>query len=406
MKYIVLLGDGMADWPLEELGGKTPIQAAETPNMNFLAQNGMAGMVKTVPDAMHPASDIANLSVMGYDPMVYYTGRSPLEAVSMGVDMGPRDVAYRCNLVTLSEAGELSKADIVDYSAGEISTEEAHELIESCINGFDISGDAKWELHKGASYRHCLMIRDGKTGSICTPPHDISGRNVKDYLPQGENSVLFLSMMEQSEKILKNHPVNIKRIENGLNPGNCCWFWGEGTKPDLAPFSSKFGVEGGVISAVDLIKGLGICAKLESINVHGATGTLDTNYAGKAEAALKLLEIVDFVYLHVEAPDECGHHKDVKGKIEAIEAIDREILATLLKELDAKGEKYSILLMPDHPTPIAIGTHTNEPVPFVLFRSWENSGNNAAAYSEADCAATGVFVQKGHEMMDMLIDYK
>jgi len=406
MKYIVFLGDGMAGRPLKELDGKTALRFAKTPNMDFLAQNGIAGMVKTVPENMHPASDIANLSVLGYDPRIFYTGRSPLEAVSMGITLNSNDVAYRCNLVTISENSSLSDSTMIDYSAGEISTVEAAELIKSCADNFKVQDSATaWELHAGASYRHCLVLRNGKTGSLCTPPHDISGKQIKDFLPEGENSGLFLSLMEQSRKILENHPINIKRKEEGLNPANCCWFWGEGTKPDLASFSSRYGVSGGVISAVDLIKGIGICAELKSIDVPGATGTLHTDYSAKAAAALKLLETQDFVYLHVEAPDECGHHKDIEGKIYAIESIDREIIGPVIKTLAAKGEAYSALLMPDHPTPIEIGTHTTDPVPFVLYRPLDNFTVSAEAYSECDCAKTGIFIQNGFEMMDMLIKY-
>ena len=405
MKYIVFLGDGMAGLPLEELNNKTILQAAYTPNMDFLAKNGISGMIKTVPNKMHPASDIANLSVLGYDPRDCYTGRSPLEAISMGIDMGPGDVAYRCNLVSISEGEKLEDAIMIDYSSGEISTEEATELIVSCAKAFQIQSDIVWELHTGASYRHCLMLRDGETGSLCTPPHDITGRCIKEFLPQGENSALFLSMMEQSRKILENHPINIKRKKEGLKPGNCCWFWGEGTKPTLTPFSDKYGIKGGVISAVDLIKGIGICAGLKSVDVEGATGTLDTNYSGKANAALKMLEEVDFVYLHVEAPDECGHHKDIEGKIKAIESIDREIIGPILKVLEERQVDYRALLLPDHPTPIEIGTHSSDPVPFVLYRPRDALTASAYAYSEVHCAKTGIFVQNGFDIMDMLIKH-
>ena len=404
MKYIVFLGDGMAGLPLMELDNRTTLQAAFTPNMDFLAKNGIAGMVKTVPDGMHPASDIANLSVLGYDPRECYTGRSPLEAVSMGINMGDNDVAYRCNLVTISESVNFSDANMIDYSSSEISTEEALELIKACRESFEIQGDTIWELHTGASYRHCLMLRNAGTGAICTPPHDITGQGIKDFLPRGENSNLFLSMMEQSVKILENHPINLKRKKAGLNPANCCWFWGEGTRPALAPFSTKYGISGGVISAVDLIKGIGICAGLKSVNVEGATGTLDTNYAGKADAALKLLEREDFVYLHVEAPDECGHHKDIAGKIKAIEAIDRDIIGPVIKALNAKGEEYRVLLLPDHPTPIDIGTHSSAPVPFALYGYIGEVKASALAYSETECAKTGIIVHNGFEMMDILIN--
>ena len=301
MKYIVMLGDGMADRPVTALGGKTPLEAAYTPNMDFLAQNGVTGMVRTVPEGMPPGSDTANLSVMGYDPKVYYSGRSPLEAVSMGVELAPDDVAYRCNLVTLSDAPELEDAEMIDYSAGEISTAEAADLI-ACLDAAFHADDCT--LYAGISYRHCLVLRGTRTGSDCTPPHDLSGQPVRGHLPSGRHGARLREMMERSRALLRDHPVNQARIARGLRPANACWFWGEGTRPALTPFEQLYGMRGGVISSVDLIKGIAICAGLDSIDVPGATGNIDTNFAGKGQAALELLQNGhDFVYIHVEAPD-------------------------------------------------------------------------------------------------------
>ncbi|WP_303899995.1 cofactor-independent phosphoglycerate mutase [Anaerotruncus colihominis] len=403
MKYIVMLGDGMADRPVPALGGKTPLEAAYTPNMDFLAQNGVTGMARTVPEGMPPGSDTANLSVMGYDPKVYYSGRSPLEAVSMGVELAPDDVAYRCNLVTLSDTPALEDAKMVDYSAGEISTAEAAELI-ACLDAAFHTDDCA--LYAGISYRHCLVLRRTQTGSDCTPPHDLSGQPVRGHLPSGRHGARLCEMMERSRALLRDHPVNQARIARGLRPANACWFWGEGTRPALTSFEQLYGVRGGVISAVDLIKGIAICAGLDSVDVPGATGNVDTNFAGKGQAALELLQNGhDFVYIHVEAPDECGHRGEAENKVASIELIDREILGRILPALRESSEPFSVLLMPDHPTPLSIRTHTSDPVPFALYRSdtVPDACWRPPAYTEAHATSTRLMLLEGHRMMEWLL---
>ncbi len=404
MKYIVMLGDGMADYPNDALGKKTVLEAASTPNMDYLAQNGAVGLAKTVPDGMSPGSDTANLSVMGYDPKVYYTGRSPLEAVSIGIDLEPSDVTFRCNLVTLSDTDNYEDAEMVDYSAGEISTQEASELINYLNEHFKTENI---NLYPGVSYRHCLVIKGAKTGGVMTPPHDISLKPIKEHLPKGENSELLLAMMKKSRKLLKNHPINIKRIAQGKNPANSCWFWGEGTKPAVTSFEEKFGIRGGVISAVDLIKGIGLCAGHKCIEVEGATGNYDTNFAGKAKAAVEFLDSgYDYVYIHVEAADECGHHNDPKHKVESVEAIDREILGYVIPQMEQRGEPFTILLMPDHPTPLSLMTHVSDPVPFVLYRSDKKLSPNAKVYTEEAAANTGLYIDRACELVNHMINGK
>lgn len=401
MKYVVMLGDGMADRPVPELGGRTPLEAAVKPHMDFLAQHGTVGMARTVPEGMPPGSDTANLSVMGYDPRIYYSGRSPLEAVSMGIPLAADDVTFRCNLVNLSEEGALEDATMVDYSSDEITTAESTELIAFLNREFHTETR---DLYPGISYRHCLVLRHAETGTDCTPPHDISLKPVRDCLPKGRYGEQPLDMMKRSYALLRDHPVNLARVSRGLRPANCCWFWGEGTRPALSSFEERFGVKGGVISAVDLIKGIGICAGLKSVDVPGATGNVDTNFQGKAEAAIGLLQNgCDFVYIHVEAPDECGHRHEVENKVKSIELIDREILGRLLPALQASGEDYAVLLMPDHPTPLSIRTHSGDPVPFVLYRSDRESPLHAGAYTEAFAEKTGLFIPEGHRLMEKLL---
>lgn len=401
MKTIILLGDGMADLPIPALEGQTPLEAAQKPNMDFLAQHGEVGLVRTVPEGMNPGSDTANLSVMGYSPRVFYTGRSPLEAVSMGIALGPRDIAMRCNLVTLSETPRFEDSTMIDYSAGEITTEEASELIHFLSGHFSTDSI---QLYPGISYRHCLVLRDAETGSPCTPPHDISGKPVTSFLPKGRYGALLLELMKKSYDLLRNHPINRARTAKGLRPANSCWFWGEGTAPALPSFSDKFGIRGGVVSAVDLVKGIGLLAGLDSVDVPGATGNLHTNFHGKAEAALTLLaDGRDFVYIHIEAPDECGHQGDLAGKIEAIERIDHDVLGPLLTGLDKLGEDYAILVMPDHPTPISTRTHSGDPVPFVLYRNIRSGQHSASRYSEKEAVTTGLFISAGHTLIDRLI---
>ena len=401
MKYIVMLGDGMADYPVEALGGKTPLEVAKKPNIDRLARGGRLGMVKTVPDGLKPGSDVANLSAMGYDPLKCYTGRSPLEAVSIGIQMDDTDVAFRCNLVTLSDDAEYAEKTMVDYSSGEITTAEAAELIRAVDEAFRTD---EILFYPGISYRHCMIWHQGPVGLNLTPPHDISDRKITEYLPQ--NPVI-LVLMKCSYEILKDHPINQDRIARGLNPANSIWLWGEGTRPGVTGFEAAYGVKASVISAVDLIKGIGLCAGMKVIEVEGATGNIDTNFKGKGEAALKtLLDGQDLVYIHVEAPDECGHHGDLEGKIQAIERIDQDIVGPLLKGLEETGEDYSILVMPDHPTPISIKTHISDPIPYLLYCSTDVTDSGIDTYTEQTGKSTGVYVEPGYLLMQQLLKNK
>lgn len=401
MKYIVLLGDGMADYPVPALDGKTPLEVANIPTFDWLAQHGETGLVQSIPEGMAPGSDVANLGVMGYDPARYYSGRSPLEAVSLGIELGPNDVAYRCNLITLEGEGALEERIIVDHSSGEITTAEAHELVEALNEALDFDGA---ELYPGTSYRHCLVIRNGKTGADCTPPHDVVGDKAGLHLPKEQNSELLLRITKESIKVLEDHPINKRRIAEGKNPASCCWFWGEGTRPALTSFEELYHVGGGVISAVDLLKGIALCAGLKAPEVEGATGTLDTNYAGKLDAAMDILDNDDFVYMHFEGPDECGHQANEKDKILAIERLDELVLLPLMKRLKERGWDYNILLMPDHATPIVVRTHTSDPIPYVLYKSTEDIGPHAAAYTEAAAKATGKVMSAAHELIPRLLN--
>lgn len=399
MKYIILLGDGMADEKIAELGGKTPIQYANTPNMDFIASNGELGLVKTIPDGFPPGSDVANLSVMGYDPRSYYTGRSPLEAVSMGIDMSDNDVAFRCNLVTLSEEKQYSDKIMVDYSSDEISTQEAGELISE-INAR--LGRVGLRFFPGISYRHLLLWQGGPDGADLTPPHDISGRAILPYLPRGEGSDTLLNLMQDSNQFLPDHPVNLDRVTRGLRPATSVWFWGQGRRPALPEFRDKYQLTGSVISAVDLVKGLGICAGLDVVEVAGATGNIHTNFRGKAEAALEeLRKGKDFVYIHVEAPDEAGHRGELDNKIKAIEKIDG-MLELLLNGLNSY-ESYKIMILPDHPTPMRTRTHSEAPVPFAIYSNGRAGKNTGATYDEDSAAGSGFMIMNGHELMDYFI---
>lgn len=400
MKYVVLLGDGMADYPVPALDGRTPLEVAEIPTVDWLAQHGEVGLAQTIPAGMSPGSDVANLAVFGYDPDRYYSGRSPLEAVSMGIDLALGDVAYRCNLITVAGEGPLAERTIVDHSAGEITTDEARALIETLVERLDLQGA---ELYPGVSYRHCLVLRQGATGAQLTPPHDEVGQAAGPFLPRGANSDLLRALMEASLEILADHPVNQARIAAGKNPANCCWFWGEGTRPALTPFAELYGKTGGVVSAVDLLKGIGLCAGLEAPDVPGATGTLHTNYAGKLAAALDILERGDFVYIHLEGPDECGHQGNPADKITAIERLDTEMLRPLMDAMDERGWDYHLLLMPDHATPITVRTHTSDPVPYILYKKGQTSAPHAPAYTEALAKATGHFEHQAHRLMEKLL---
>ncbi|MDE7082471.1 MAG: cofactor-independent phosphoglycerate mutase [Clostridia bacterium] len=403
MKYIVVLGDGMADWKIPELGNKTCLESADTPTLDKLAKRAEVGLCKTVPDGFKPGSDVANMSVLGFNPKDFYTGRSPLEAVSMGINLKNTDVTLRCNLVTLSDDEPYEKKVMVDYSAGEISTEEATKLIESLKENLDCND---YTLYAGIQYRHCLVLNCGEVGAELTPPHDISGKLIETYLPKGVNSSIYGGLLKISFEILTNHPVNLKRIEEGKKPANSIWLWGEGTKPALKDFKSLHCLKGGIISAVDLIKGIGILAGMKIIEVDGATGNYETNFQGKADAAAdELIGGLDFVYIHMEAPDECGHHGDVEHKVYSIERIDG-VVKTLTDRLSAAGEEFAILVCPDHPTPCAIKTHTSDPVPYLLYSSRTNLSNGASRYTEDEAQKTGVFVAEGHTLIDKLFAIK
>lgn len=404
MKYIVVLGDGMADWKISALGGKTCLEEAETKTLNKLAPLSEVGLCKTVPDGMKPGSDVANMSVLGFNPHEFYTGRSPLEAVSMGINLTDTDVTLRCNLVTLSDEENYEDRTMVDYSAGEISTAEAAELIGYLKEHLD---NERFTLYPGISYRHCLVVKDGVTGHELTPPHDISDRKITAHLPKGELGGVYLEMMKKSAELLKDHPVNKKRIAEGKRPANSIWLWGEGTKPALSPFEKERGLKGGIISAVDLVKGIGMLAGMKIIEVDGATGNYDTDFKGKAEAAARaLIGGLDFVYIHMEAPDECGHHGDFVHKIYSIEQIDGVVIPTLIDKLTAAGEDFAMLVTPDHPTPCACKTHVSEPVPFLIYTNVKNRGNGAVRYTEDEAAKTGLYVADGYKLIEKLLAVK
>ena len=404
MKYIVVLGDGMADWKIDSLGGKTCLEEADTTTLNKLAPRSEVGLCKTVPDGMKPGSDVANMSVLGFNPKDFYTGRSPLEAVSMGIDLADTDVTLRCNLVTLSEEEKYEDRTMVDYSAGEITTEEAAVLISFLKSRLD---NERFTLYPGISYRHCLVVKNGVTGHDLTPPHDISDRKITEHLPKGELGNVYLEMMKRSAELLKDHPVNLKRISEGKRPANSIWLWGEGTKPALSPFEKERGLKGGIISAVDLVKGIGMLAGMKIIDVEGATGNYDTNFKGKAEAAARaLIGGLDFVYIHMEAPDECGHHGDFVHKVYSIEQIDKVVIPTLMEKLQASGMDFTMLVTPDHPTPCACKTHVSEPVPYLIYSSKKNLGNGAARYTEDEAAKTGQYVADGYKLIERLLAVK
>lgn len=401
LKYIVILGDGMADYPVAELGNKTPLQCASTPAIDYMAGKGTVGMVKNIPEGMPPGSDTANLSVMGYDPRKYYSGRSPFEAASMGVDIKETDVTFRCNVVTLSEDEPYEEKILLDHSSDEISSAEAKELIMSVKEYFD-SGDIKF--YPGISYRHLMVWNNGPYQWHLTPPHDIIGRKIGKYLPSGTQSEVVEQMMRKSYGFLSEHPVNKKRVARGLKPANSIWIWGEGKKPLLSSFYEKYKLKGTVISAVDLIKGIGVCAGLESVDVEGATGNIHTNFRGKAAAALEALKKgQDFVYIHVEAPDECGHRYEIENKVKSIELIDNQIVAYLKEELDKSGMDYKMMILPDHPTPLSLRTHTPEPVPFIIYQSNTESSGTSLTYDEFSAKTTGLYIEEGHKLMDLFV---
>lgn len=409
MKYIVILCDGMADEPLEKLGGKTPLEAARTPNMDRLAKCAEIGMVRTVPEGMAPGSDTANLSVIGYDPEKYYSGRSPLEALSIGAEMGEHDVSFRCNLVTLSEEEEqYEERTILDHSSGEISTEDAAVLIQALKDEFARGSAGErpcysegYTFYAGTSYRHLLIQNNGKVSEL-TAPHDILTRRIREYLP---SDPVLRDMMVRSYDILKDHPINVKRRKEGKNPANSAWFWGAGTRPALSSFEKKNGVKGAMISAVDLLKGIAVGAEMHNIIVEGANGGLHTNYRGKGEAAVKALteDGYDFVYVHIEAPDEMGHQGSAEDKISAIEYIDDQVVGPVTEKLDKAGVDYRMLIMPDHPTPVRVRTHTADPVPYMIYDS-TRPVQGRESYSEKSGQETGMFVEKGYTLIDRLLE--
>lgn len=400
MKYIVMLGDGMADEPLEALGGKTPLEVAKTETMDALAKKSEIGMAYTIPEGMNPGSDTANLAVLGYNPRIYYTGRSPLEALSIGVDMKETDIAIRCNIVTVSEEEGIPYEDrtIIDHSSDEISTEDAAVLLKAVQE--ELENDI-YKFYVGTSYRH-LLIWDGGTVVELEPPHDHLGCVIKDYLPKDE---VLRGMMEKSYSILNNHPLNAERRAKGLKPANSCWFWGAGTRPALTSFEEKTNLKGSMISAVDLLKGIAVGAGMMNIEVEGANGGLHTNYEGKAQAAADTLlkDGQDFVYIHLEGPDEMGHQGSVERKIQAIENMDARLIKPLVERMDASGEEYRLLVMPDHPTPICIRTHSSKPVPFMIYDSRKDL-KKEWCYNEREASASGnIVIEDGYKLMDRLI---
>ncbi len=398
MKYIVVLGDGMADRPIAELGDKTPLEYADTPAMDRLSKLSEVGLVHTIPDGMKPGSDTANLSVLGYDPEKYYTGRSPLEALSIGVDMKETDIAMRCNIVTVSTDDKpYAEKTILDHSSGEISTEDAAVLLDAVKAELE---DDIYKFYVGTSYRHLTIWDKGEVLEL-TPPHDVLGQVIGKYLPEDKK---LREMMEKSYNILSSHPINIERMKNGLNPANSIWFWGAGTRPCVTSFEEKNHKKGAMISAVDLLKGIAVGAKMKNISVDGADGTLNTNYEGKAQAAVDVLlkDNYDFVYIHVEAPDEMGHQGSVERKVKAIEYLDKRIIGPVSKALDETGTDYRMLVMPDHPTPICVRTHTSDPVPYMLYDS-TSPRNNSWNYNEREAEAGGIYIAKGHEMINHLL---
>lgn len=401
MKYVVVLYDGMADYPVPALGGKTPMMVANKPNFDRMAKHGTVGLVRTVAPGLTPGSDVANLSVMGYDPCLYYTGRSPLEAVSMGIDLSDTDVALRCNLVTLSDEEDYSEKTMVDYCAGDISSEEAAEIIKTVEEKL---GNDIFAFYSGVSYRHCLVWHDGKTeiGKL-TPPHDISGRKIGGYLNKNPDAAGLLELMEKSCEILKDHPVNLKRISEGKRPANAIWLWGQGSRPSLPLFEKLYGVKGSVISAVDLLKGIGICAGMNTPDVEGATGYIDTNFEGKAQKAVEELENgSDFVYIHIEAPDECGHRNEPENKVKAIELIDSRVLPIVLEALE-KYDDYKVMILPDHPTPIVTGTHASDPVPFMIYHKKDEKDSGVDSINEETASKTGIFIEEGPSLMSRFL---
>lgn len=401
MKYVIVLGDGMADYPIEEIGNETVIEHADTPTLDALAKESEIGMVLTVPEGMSPGSDTANLSVIGYNPQKYYSGRSPLEALSIGVDMKPTDISFRCNIVTVSEEEtNYSDKTIIDHSSSEISTEDAAVLLKAVSEVLE-KEYAGYKFYVGTSYRH-LTIWENGTVLPLTPPHDILGKTIGEYLP--EDKVL-REMMEKSYTVLANHPINEERKKKGLNPANSLWFWGAGTRPALSGFEEKNGKKGVMISAVDLLKGIAVGAGMKVIEVEGANGGLHTNYEGKAMAAVNALckDGYDFAYIHVEAPDEMGHQGSIERKLLAVESLDKKVIRVVKEQLEARGEDFRLLVLPDHPTPIRLRTHVGEPVPFLLYDSTDKKSSDLL-YNESDAKKSGIYIENGYKIIDHLFE--
>jgi 2,3-bisphosphoglycerate-independent phosphoglycerate mutase len=397
MKYIILLGDGMADYPISSLGGKTPLEYAHTPNMDRMASEGTLGMVDTIPEGLSPGSDVANLTVLGYDAADCYSGRGPLEAANMGIAMGPDDVAFRCNLVTL---GDGENPLMVDFTAGHINSAMAKEIV---IDLNKEIGSKDFAFYPGVGYRHLLLWKNGIDGMATVPPHDITGRGALDYLPKGEGAERLITLMRRSQEVLQNHPVNRMRVKEGKKPANSIWLWGQGRAPKLIPLTARYSIKGGMISAVDLLNGIGIYAGLNIIKVDGATGYTDTNYIGKAKSALVAMNEVDFMFIHVEAPDEMGHEGNLDGKVKSIEDFDKKIVGVILDGIQ-KFDDFRVMVLSDHPTPISLMTHSSEPTPFAVFSSQRNE-NLASAVSFGETAARegGILVSPGHMLMDLFI---
>ncbi len=399
MKFVIVIGDGMADWKIEALGGRTPLEAAEKEGADRMAREGLLGLVQIVPKTMYPGSDVSNLSILGYDPREYYTGRSPLEAASIGVELSETDVAVRCNIVTIE--GDLDNGKMIDYSAGHITTEEATLLLSSLNEKMNGNGV---RFYPGVSYRNLMVWEGGAEDVTTVPPHDIMGMPLVDHLPSGDGAEFLVRVMKESREVFRNHPVNERRKAEGKKEASCVWLWGQGKPPKMPPFEDRYGLRGSVIAAVDLVRGIGKYLGLELIDVPGATGYVDTNFKGKGEYCLAQLEKKDFVLVHVEAPDEAGHNGDAEGKVKAIEEIDRHIISPLLARID-DGEDLRILFLPDHPTPVEIRTHSNEPVPFVMYPSplAGKSCSSGKRYTEDHARESGVFIDMGTELMSLLL---
>jgi 2,3-bisphosphoglycerate-independent phosphoglycerate mutase len=401
MKFVVLIGDGMGDEPIAELGGKTPLEYARTPHLDHLAARGILGLTRTIPSGMPPGSDVGTMSVLGYDPARYHTGRSPIEAASMGVELGADDIAFRCNL-SLVERAEGGAEIMRDFAGGHPSNEEARAIVSDLARALGGNG---LELHPGVSYRHLLVWRGGEGGSHTTPPHDLTDKPVAGHLPEGPGADVLNDLMARSRELLATHPICVARRERGERAPNTIWLWGQGKRPQVPTLRERFGVDGSVVAAVDLVRGLGVLAGLRIVDVPGATGYLDTNFRGKADYGLRALQHGDFLLLHVEAPDEGGHLGDAQKKVEAIENVDEKTLGPLLEGLRAMGEEWRMLVMPDHPTPCALKTHTSDPVPFVVYLSSDDAkprGQNRG-YNERTAREQGIFIPVGHTLMERLL---